>query len=74
MNAIITALNYTGDNKALKTAYEEYLDFIFMDWFNNFLTVERFAEYYNLKIEQAKKVIDTGREIHDKRVNERLTA
>ena len=74
MNAIITALNYTGDNKALKAAYDKHLDFVFMDWFNNFLTYERFAEYYGLEIEQAKKAIDAGREIHDKRVNERLTA
>lgn len=74
MRTIITALNYTGDDKALKATYDEYLDFIFMDWFNNFLTVERFAEYYELEIEQAKKAIDTGREIHNKRANERLTA
>jgi len=74
MNAIITALNYTGEDKALKAAYDEYLDFIFMDWFNNFLTVERFAEYYELEIEQAKKAIDAGQEIHNKRANERLTA
>ena len=74
MNAIITALNYTGDDKALKAAYDEYLDFIFMDWFNNFLSVERFAEYYGLEIEQAEKVINVGRKIHDMRANERLTA
>tara|TARA_R100000541_G_scaffold12854_4_gene21425 strand:- start:51 stop:278 length:228 start_codon:yes stop_codon:yes gene_type:complete len=69
MRAIIRAINYTGDDKILKEAYDEHLDFIFMDWFNNFLTVERFAEYYDLEIKQAKKAIDAGREIHDKRVN-----
>lgn len=74
MRAIITALNYTGEDKALKAAYDEYLDFIFMDWFNNFLTVERFAEYYGLEIEQAEKVINVGRKIHDIRANERLIA
>lgn len=74
MRAIITALNYTGGDKALKGAYDEYLDFIFMDWFNNFLSVERFAEYYGLEIEQAEKVINVGRKIHDMRANERLTA
>ena len=74
MDAIITSLNYTGDNKALKAAYDEHLEFIFMDWFNNFLTVERFAEHYGLEIEQAKKAIDAGREIHEKRASERLTA
>ena len=67
MNTILKALNYSGDNKALKTAYDDHLGFIFMDWFNNFLTVERFAERHNLKIEEARKAIDSGREIHDKR-------
>ena len=70
MSVIMKALNYTGDNEALKTAYGEHLDFIFMDWFNNFLTVERFAEHYNLKIEEARKVIDAGREVHDKRATQ----
>ena len=67
MNTIIAALNYTGENEEYKAALNDHLDFIFIDWFNNFLTVDRFAEYYGLEIEQAKKAIEAGRKIHDKR-------
>ena len=37
---------------------------LYLDWRNNFLRVERFAEYYSLSIEKAYKVIDLGREIN----------
>lgn len=70
MNTILTALNYTGENKEYKQALDDHLDFIFVDWFNNFLTIQSFAEYYGLEIEQAKKAIDVGRKIHDKRASE----
>ena len=41
---------------------------LFLDWFNNFLSVERFAEYYQLGIEDAKRVIELGRTLHEKNV------
>ncbi len=66
-NAILKALSYTGDNATLKAAYDDYLDFLFMDWFNNFLTLDRYADYYGLEKDQAHKVIETGRKIHDDR-------
>lgn len=69
MNTIITALNYTGENKEYRAALDDHLDFIFMDFFNNFLSVDRFAEYYSLEIKQAEKAIKLGRKIHDKRVS-----
>lgn len=39
-----------------------YADYpkLYLDWVNNFLTVERFAEYYNMTQEQAEEVIDLG--------------
>lgn len=43
---------------------------MFLDWKNNFLTVSRFAEYYNLTIEKANFLIDKGRELNEKRVIE----
>lgn len=36
---------------------------MYLDWFNNFLTVERFAEYYEINVEQAQQIINLGREI-----------
>jgi len=42
------------------TAYK----MMFLDWFNNFLTIERFAEYYGYSIQQARRVIAKGRTLH----------
>lgn len=41
---------------------------MYIDYFNNFLTVERFAEYYNIEIDKAQRVINLGRIInHNKK-------
>jgi len=34
---------------------------MYLDWVNNFLTVERFAEYYGITTSYAEYVIDLGR-------------
>ena len=34
---------------------------MYLDWVNNFLTVERFAQYYGLTVAQAAKLIDDER-------------
>lgn len=43
---------------------EEKLHELYLDYFNNFITVEKFAEHYNLNFEEAKEVIEQGGEIH----------
>ena len=49
-----------------ETVLETDADYIaaFLDWFNNFLTVSRFADYYGWSDEMAILVIDEGRELH----------
>ena len=44
---------------------KEKLAEIFRDWFNNFLTIERFAEYYGLSIANAERVIRIGHKAHE---------
>ena len=39
---------------------------LFLDYFNNFLSVEGFASYYGLSIENANRVIHLGRYYHEK--------
>lgn len=39
---------------------------LYRDWFNNFLTVECFADYYCVTDEQAQRVINIGRVAHDR--------
>ena len=38
---------------------------MFRDWFNNFLTVACFADYYGISESRAERIIDTGRKIHN---------
>lgn len=42
---------------------------MFLDYFNNFLTVDRFAEYYGLTKDEAQEVIDLGRAEHESQFN-----
>jgi hypothetical protein len=45
----------------------EKIEGLYLDWFNNFLTVDRFAEYYGLTVKQASRVINTGRALNHRR-------
>lgn len=44
------------------------LQHVYLDYFNNFLTLEKFAEHYGLDLEQAKNVIALGKDIHEKQI------
>tara|TARA_B110000977_G_scaffold107954_1_gene140601 strand:- start:268 stop:420 length:153 start_codon:yes stop_codon:yes gene_type:complete len=46
-----------------KEVYEE----MYLDWFNNFLSTDRFREYYNLSMAEAENIIDEGRKINHQR-------
>lgn len=35
---------------------------LYLDWVNNFLTVERFAEYYGVTVEHANEILNAGRD------------
>lgn len=37
---------------------------MYLDWFNNFLSLQRFAEYYDIGQPEAQPVIDQGRAYH----------
>jgi len=37
---------------------------MYLDWFNNFLSTERFREYYNLGMSETENIIDRGRELN----------
>ena len=43
----------------------EALQVIFLDWFNNFLTVDRFAEHYGMTPDAASELIESGRRAHE---------
>ena len=43
------------------------LQAIYLDWFNNFLSVPVFAEYYNISESAAVELISVARTIHESR-------
>ena len=52
-----------------KTIYlRDYLADLYLDWVNNFLTVEVFAEYYGLDEEDAKALLQIAKKSHEQRV------
>lgn len=40
---------------------------MYLDWFNNFATVEKFAEYYGITETEAVAIIDAGKKIHNQK-------
>ena len=49
---------------------EETLAKIYLDWVNNFLTVERYAEYYGIDEAEALWTITEGRKLHKGNYND----
>ena len=41
---------------------------MYLDYFNNFLSIERFAEYYNLSVTDADEIIKQGRTINKRKM------
>jgi hypothetical protein len=46
-------------------AYDKYEE-LYLDYVNDFLTVERFANYYGMSKEYANHVIEIGRKLNNK--------
>ena len=40
--------------------------YMFRDWFNNFLTIPVFAEYYGISEAKALEIIAIGKDAHNK--------
>jgi hypothetical protein len=41
---------------------------LYLDFFNDFFTVERFAEYHELSLKDAQFIVDTGRAINSRQM------
>ena len=46
----------------------DYLADLYLDWVNNFLSIERFAEYYGLDDDDAKALLEIAKKSHEQRV------
>ena len=51
--------------KEVNNALKE-LELFYLDWFNNYLSVEKFAEFYGISEDKAVTLIDMGRVINHK--------
>ena len=40
----------------------------YLDWFNNYLTVEKIAEHHGLDVDDAKTLISMGQHMHHRHV------
>jgi hypothetical protein len=47
----------------------DYLADLYLDWVNNFLTIERFAEYYGLDEDDARDLLALSKKCHEQRVD-----
>jgi len=47
----------------------DYLADLYLDWINNFLTVEVFAEYYGLDDDDARDLLKLAKKTHEQRVD-----
>ncbi len=51
--------------KEVKNTLKE-LELFYLDWFNNYLSVKQFAEFYGISENKAVTLIDMGRVINHK--------
>ena len=42
---------------------------LYLDWVNNFLTIEKFSEYYGLDEEDAKQLLVLAKKCHEQRID-----
>lgn len=42
---------------------------LYLDWVNNFLTLEKFSEYYGLDEEDARDLLKLAKKCHEQRVD-----
>jgi hypothetical protein len=47
--------------KTFRTELKE----LYLDWYNNYLTVDKFAEHHEMRSEDIDKLIDLGRHYHE---------
>ena len=51
-------------NKGIKNLNNNEIETMYLDYFNNYLTIDKFAEHYQISWFSAKSVIDKGRLIN----------
>ena len=55
--------------KEKKMNIKNVLNELYLDYFNNYATIELMAEHQEMKVEDLKMLIDLGRKINNKEYN-----
>jgi len=48
----------------MNTSAKEFAHAFYLDWVNNYLTVEKIAEHHGISVDLAKELISLGRDVH----------
>jgi hypothetical protein len=43
----------------------EQLAALYLEWFNNYLTIDKFAEHHGLRVDEAIDLLDVARRCHE---------
>jgi hypothetical protein len=46
------------------------IESLYLSYFNDFLTVKKFSEYYGISVEKATRIINIGRKINHARIKQ----
>ena len=65
----IVAGDFNEKYKNIIKYLRDYLADLYLDWINNFLTIERFAEYYGLDEDDARDLLVLSKKCHEQRVD-----
>ena len=57
-----------GNNMKQHDLMGDQLRAFYLDWFNNYLTIEKIAEHHGLDLDDAKTLISIGRYMHHRHV------
>ena len=49
----------------MKAKTDEEVHEMYLDWFNNFLSTEKFREYYDLGMAETENILDRGWKIQE---------
>ena len=58
-------MKYNKNGYTVLTLNRSTLKIMFLDYWNNFLTISRFAEYYNISVARANRIILLGKIYHN---------
>ena len=51
----------------MQTITKQSVEVFYLEYFNNFLTIERMAEYYEMSFDDCKYLVELGKKYHEEK-------